>query len=135
MDGWDVDLPTRLEASYVCNLVAKLLWATAYIAVYGLRPIIIKPKPIGASPAPLLCRVVERGQSAGLGSCWAKGVVCHSCLCWKVLPGQVLAVSACLAVRVPLRTDAGDLARFEPPDRLRCDGAAGGGRQRGCFCC
>ncbi len=52
MDGWDVDLPTRLEASYVCNLVAKLLWATAYIAVYGLRPIIIKPKPIGAAPPP-----------------------------------------------------------------------------------
>ncbi|KAK9826800.1 hypothetical protein WJX81_002217 [Elliptochloris bilobata] len=47
VDGWDVDLPTRLEASYICNLAAKLLWTTAYIAVYGLRPIIIKPKPVG----------------------------------------------------------------------------------------
>ena len=51
VDGWDVDLPTRLEASYICNLAAKLVWATWYIAVYGLRPIIIKPKPIGAHPA------------------------------------------------------------------------------------
>ena len=51
VDGWDVDLPTRLEASCICNLAAKLVWATGYIAVYGLRPIIIKPKPVGAHPA------------------------------------------------------------------------------------
>jgi hypothetical protein len=51
VDGWDVDLPTRLEANYVCNLAAKLAWTAVYIAVYGLRPIIIKPKPVGAAPA------------------------------------------------------------------------------------
>jgi len=43
-----VDLPTRLEANYVCNLAAKVAWTAVYIAVYGLRPIIIKPKPVGA---------------------------------------------------------------------------------------
>ena len=67
VDGWDVDLPTRLEASYICNLAAKLVWATWYIAVYGLRPIIIKPKPIGARPAPgafWLCCTAE-----GVSSC------------------------------------------------------------------
>jgi len=48
VDGWDVDLPTRLEANYVCNLAAKVAWTAVYIAVYGLRPIIIKPKPVGA---------------------------------------------------------------------------------------
>ena len=43
-----MDLPTRLEANYVCNLAAKVAWTAVYIAVYGLRPIIIKPKPVGA---------------------------------------------------------------------------------------
>ena len=36
VDGWDVDLPTRLEANYICNLVAKLLWAMCVHR--GVRP-------------------------------------------------------------------------------------------------
>ena len=47
VDGWDVDLPTILEANIITTTLAKVLWVFVYIAVYGLRPIIIKPKPIG----------------------------------------------------------------------------------------
>lgn len=73
VDGWDVDLPTRLEASYICNLAAKLVWATWYIAVYGLRPIIIKPKPVGAHPAPAAlpggCRWSKLAPAQSLQQC------------------------------------------------------------------
>lgn len=51
VDGWDVDLPTMLEANYITSFVAKVLWVFVYIAVYGLRPVIIRPKPIGETPA------------------------------------------------------------------------------------
>ena len=51
VDGWDVDLPTYLEANIITTTLAKVLWVFVYIAVYGLRPIIIKPKPIGARRA------------------------------------------------------------------------------------
>ena len=47
VDGWDVDLPTYLEANYVCTTLTKTLWVLVYIAVYGLRPIIIRPKKAG----------------------------------------------------------------------------------------
>ena len=51
VDGWDVDLPTMLEANFITSFVAKVLWVFVYIAVYGLRPVIIRPKPIGETPA------------------------------------------------------------------------------------
>lgn len=47
VDGWDVDLPTNLEANVITNVVAKVCWVLVYIGVYGLRPVIIRPKPIG----------------------------------------------------------------------------------------
>ena len=47
VNGWDVDLPTYLEANYVCTTLTKTLWVLVYIAVYGLRPIIIRPKKAG----------------------------------------------------------------------------------------
>lgn len=53
VDGWDVDLPTMLEANWITSFVAKVLWVFVYIAVYGLRPVIIRPKPIGETPAVL----------------------------------------------------------------------------------
>ena len=48
VDGWDVDLPSYLEASYVCTTLTKALWVFVYIAVYGVRPLIVRPKPQGA---------------------------------------------------------------------------------------
>ncbi|KAK9914834.1 hypothetical protein WJX75_001152 [Coccomyxa subellipsoidea] len=47
VDGWDVDLPTALEANIITSTIAKVLWVFVYIGVYGLRPVIIRPKPIG----------------------------------------------------------------------------------------
>ena len=49
MDGWDVDLPTYLEANYITGVGAKVAWVLVYIVVYGLRPVLIRPKPIGKS--------------------------------------------------------------------------------------
>ena len=47
VDGWDVDLPTYLEANWITSFVAKAAWVLVYIIVYGLRPVLIRPKPIG----------------------------------------------------------------------------------------
>ena len=47
VDGWDVDLPTYLEANYITGVGAKVAWVLVYIVVYGLRPVLIRPKPIG----------------------------------------------------------------------------------------
>lgn len=49
VDGWDVDLPTYLEANWITSFVAKAAWVLVYIVVYGLRPVLIRPKPIGES--------------------------------------------------------------------------------------
>ena len=49
VDGWDVDLPTYLEANWITGFVAKAAWVLVYIIVYGLRPVLIRPKPIGES--------------------------------------------------------------------------------------
>ena len=49
VDGWDVDLPTYLEANWITSFVAKAAWVLVYIIVYGLRPVLIRPKPIGES--------------------------------------------------------------------------------------
>lgn len=45
VDGWDVDLPTMLEANLVTNAFMKVAWVFVYLGVYGLRPVIIRPKP------------------------------------------------------------------------------------------
>lgn len=50
VDGWDVDLPTDLEANVVSNFFAKIVWVFSYLAVYGLRPLIVRPKPMGKQP-------------------------------------------------------------------------------------
>jgi sphingolipid delta-4 desaturase len=47
VDGWDVDLPTCLEANWITTFGAKVCWVFVYILVYGLRPVIIRPKAVG----------------------------------------------------------------------------------------
>ena len=42
-----MDLPSYLEANWIASTIVKLLWVTSYMAVYGLRPVIMRPKPIG----------------------------------------------------------------------------------------
>eukprot|EP00208_Stichococcus_sp_RCC1054_P001406 CAMPEP_0206139322 /NCGR_PEP_ID=MMETSP1473-20131121/5530_1 /ASSEMBLY_ACC=CAM_ASM_001109 /TAXON_ID=1461547 /ORGANISM="Stichococcus sp, Strain RCC1054" /LENGTH=361 /DNA_ID=CAMNT_0053533063 /DNA_START=107 /DNA_END=1192 /DNA_ORIENTATION=+ len=48
VDGWDVDLPTFFEASWINTAVQKFLWVFCYIIVYGLRPMLVRPKSVGA---------------------------------------------------------------------------------------
>ena len=45
-----MDLPTYIEASYICTTAVKLMWVCCYILVYGLRPVMIRPKKIGEHP-------------------------------------------------------------------------------------
>ena len=71
VDGWDVDLPTYLEANYITGFAAKAAWVLVYILVYGIRPVLLRPKPIGKTkscasfptsfvhcPAPLPMRIL-----------------------------------------------------------------------------
>ena len=45
--GGDVDLPTYLEANYIATFVIKVVWVCCYILVYGIRPVVIRPKKVG----------------------------------------------------------------------------------------
>ena len=58
VDGWDVDLPTSLEKSAVSNLAAKLAWVFSYLAIYGFRPLIVRPKKPDASDIACLALVL-----------------------------------------------------------------------------
>lgn len=49
VDGWDVDLPTGIEANIIAHTLAKICWMFVYILVYGIRPLIIRPKPVGVA--------------------------------------------------------------------------------------
>jgi sphingolipid delta-4 desaturase len=49
VEGWDVDLPTYVEANVICTFLLKLGWVCCYILVYGLRPVLIRPKKIGSA--------------------------------------------------------------------------------------
>ena len=51
VEGWDVDLPTYLEANVITTTAVKVAWVFCYILVYGLRPVIVRPKKIGESLA------------------------------------------------------------------------------------
>lgn len=42
-----MDLPTGIEANIIAHTVAKICWMFVYILVYGIRPLIIRPKPVG----------------------------------------------------------------------------------------
>ena len=46
-----MDLPTYLEANVITTTAIKVAWVFCYILVYGLRPVIVRPKKIGAPPS------------------------------------------------------------------------------------
>lgn len=52
VDGWDVDLPTPMEANLVNNFVSKAVWVFWYIVIYGVRPLLIRPKSVGEPHLP-----------------------------------------------------------------------------------
>ena len=47
-----MDLPTVLEANWITNAISKTLWVSAYILVYGVRPVLVRPKSMGVLPSP-----------------------------------------------------------------------------------
>ena len=42
-----MDLPTYLEANVITTTAIKVAWVFCYILVYGLRPVIVRPKKVG----------------------------------------------------------------------------------------
>ena len=61
VDGGDVDLPTVLESTYVTNLLSKVVFTFVYLVIYGVRPLVVRPKAAS-----------ERGAGRGWGG--ARGV-------------------------------------------------------------
>lgn len=49
----DVDVPTWLEASYIGNTLAKMVYCVVFMACYSVRPLVVSPKPVGECAAPL----------------------------------------------------------------------------------
>lgn len=47
VDGIDMDVPTLTEARLVRNILAKSIWVVFQLFFYALRPLFIKPKPLG----------------------------------------------------------------------------------------
>ena len=42
-----MDLPTSIEANVIAHTIAKICWMFVYILVYGIRPLLVRPKPVG----------------------------------------------------------------------------------------
>lgn len=51
VDGWDVDLPSFAEANIIVDFFAKFAWTFVYIIVYGVRPLLMRPKEPGLADA------------------------------------------------------------------------------------
>jgi len=47
VDGVDTDIPCEFEVQFVTNAVRKILWLIAQPLAYAIRPMFIKPKPMG----------------------------------------------------------------------------------------
>lgn len=47
VDGWDVDIPTRREATIFSSRLLKALFLLLQPAAYAIRPLIVKPKQPG----------------------------------------------------------------------------------------
>jgi sphingolipid delta-4 desaturase len=74
VEGWDVDLPTYLEANYIATSLIKLVWVCCYILVYGIRPVVIRPKKVG--PADLVnIAVVLAFDAAVVYTCGFKSII------------------------------------------------------------
>ena len=39
-----MDLPTVLESTYVTNMLSKMLFTFVYLVIYGVRPLVVRPK-------------------------------------------------------------------------------------------
>jgi sphingolipid 4-desaturase/C4-monooxygenase len=46
VDGGDVDLPTVLEATYVSGFIGKICYGLVYLIIYGVRPLMVRPKAV-----------------------------------------------------------------------------------------
>ena len=44
MDGGDVDLPTVFESSWIVGFFSKVFFTFIYLAIYAVRPLLVRPK-------------------------------------------------------------------------------------------
>jgi sphingolipid delta-4 desaturase len=47
VDGIDTDIPTSFEVNWFTNTVKKIVWVCCQPLFYALRPVMVKPKPMG----------------------------------------------------------------------------------------
>jgi sphingolipid delta-4 desaturase len=47
VDGIDTDIPTTFEVNWFTNMVSKVFWVCCQPLFYALRPVLVKPKPVG----------------------------------------------------------------------------------------
>lgn len=64
VDGGDVDLPTVFESNLITSFLAKTFYAFFYILVYGVRPLLVRPK--AASSADIINWVLVIGFDLGV---------------------------------------------------------------------
>jgi sphingolipid delta-4 desaturase len=49
VDGGDVDLPTVFESTWITSTLSKAVYGFFYILVYGVRPLVVRPKNISTA--------------------------------------------------------------------------------------
>ena len=83
VDGGDVDLPTVLESSWIAGFFSKLFFTFIYLAIYAVRPLIVRPKAISEHwpprwpiPVPCCCNDSLRGHSVCQPRTWVVGDPC-----------------------------------------------------------
>lgn len=73
VDGGDVDLPTVLESSWITGFFSKLFFTFIYLAIYAIRPLVVRPKAASERPPlPSRCRGLVPRQPA-LAAPWEGG--------------------------------------------------------------
>ena len=76
-----MDLPTYMEANVITTTAIKVAWVFCYILVYGLRPVIVRPKKVGEPTSSPEQVSVRRGYPCHAVS-WGRGRR-HAVLCWR----------------------------------------------------
>lgn len=68
VDGGDVDLPTVFESTWIRGLCMKLMYGFVYLIIYGVRPLVVRPKP--AHMGDVINWIVVMGTNAAVLYFW-----------------------------------------------------------------
>ena len=102
-----MDLPTYLEANVITTTAIKVAWVFCYILVYGLRPVIVRPKKVGAphvthSRLAAGCLSCSRLTAFMRANCGWMHALYGTWSCFGVCISLVRTFAVCVAVIWPL---------------------------------